>query len=257
MHERQDKPFLTVETGEAYQPIRLTYHISDKERLIEKLDSLKCLKKNEGGNWGWFWKEEANDIAFESENDFQRSANNPLRLGSFSIRDNQLYLNLASFKRACLAVPFFHQMIDPAIAKVHHADFMNKVYGMDERLPHGFTDILKEEELQALLSQRIEEYQQVQERCEHANTIDEALNILTEHTHHEAQKKLPFIERYEFKIEGNKDPEPLFLSFYIFLRSRELVAIRRWFGEINYTLSDAIDEAIEQVFGNVGVDIIE
>jgi len=49
----------------------------------------------------------------------------------------------------------------------------------------------------------------------------------------------------------------MFLGFYIFLRGRELVAIRRWFGNSGYTLADAADETMEQVFGDMNIDIIE
>lgn len=45
MFERLQKPFLTVETGEGYQPIRLTYEVSDKEKVIEALNKLECLEK--------------------------------------------------------------------------------------------------------------------------------------------------------------------------------------------------------------------
>ncbi len=48
-----------------------------------------------------------------------------------------------------------------------------------------------------------------------------------------------------------------FLSFYIFLRSRELVAIKRWFGETGYSLADAADETVEQVFGGMGIDLLD
>jgi len=48
----------------------------------------------------------------------------------------------------------------------------------------------------------------------------------------------------------------VFLGFYIFLRVRELVAIRRWFGETGYTLSDAAEETVQLVFGNMDIDFI-
>ena len=34
MFDRLQKPFLTVETGEAYQPIRLTYEIKNEAKKI-------------------------------------------------------------------------------------------------------------------------------------------------------------------------------------------------------------------------------
>jgi len=257
MLERLQKPFLTVETGEAYQPIRLTYAITNKEKLIKILNSIKCLETNAQGSWQWIWREECNDIPFESSDFFQRNQDNPLRLGSLSVRENKLFLSLSSFKRACLAVPFFHQMISSTVAQVHHADFLNKVYALDERLPHGLTDLFKEDELQTILDQRLQEFERATEECGQAKNMDEAIAILTQYVNRESHKKLPFAERYEFELQEGGDSDLIFLSFYIFLRGRELVAIRRWLGDTGYTLADATDETVGKVFGSVGMDIIE
>lgn len=258
MFDRLKKPFLTVETGEAYQPIRLTYTVTDKDRLQQELSALKCLENTENGGWNWFWKAESDDILFESIETFQRNVDHPPRLGTLSLReDNTLHFYLPSFKRACLAVPFFHRSISFTAARVQQADFLNKVYGLDERLPHGFTELFKDEELKRILSQRMDEYKAARDQCEHAASMEEALSVLTDYTDRESHKKLPFAERYEFDLKENTDPDLVFLGFYIFLRGRELVAIRRWYGELGYSLADAADETIERVFGGVGVDLIE
>ncbi|EKD70768.1 MAG: hypothetical protein ACD_46C00405G0003 [uncultured bacterium] len=259
MFERLQKPFLTVETGEAYQPIRLTYELFRKEELITALSQLKCLEKNPAGNsWNWFWRDECNELHFESLDSFQRNPQNPLRLATITIRENNLYINLPSFKRACLAVPFFYRMIHPEIAKIHHADFINKVFGVDERLPHGFSELFKEDELETIVRQRVSDYEKVQELCEKAETPEEAFKILSTYTSTETHKKLPYAERYEFQQSTtSSDPDVIFLGFYIFLRGRELVAIRRWFGNANYTLANAAEETVEQVFGGMNIDIIE
>lgn len=258
MFERLQKPFLTVETGEAYQPIRLTYNLYQKEQLIAALNTLKCCEKSAGGNsWNLFWRDECNDLHFESLDSFQRNPQNPLRLGTFTIREEGLYLNLPSFKRACLLVPFMHRMIKPELAKVDHADFINKVFGTEERLPHGFAELFKEDELERIVQQRISDYEQVQEKCEHAVTPEEAFSILSEYTNTESHKRLPYAERYAFQTAENQDPDVVFLGFYIFLRGRELVAIRRWFGNTGYTLADAAEETVQKVFGDMDIDIIE
>ena len=258
MFDRLQKPFLTVETGEAYQPIRLTYDLFNKEKLLEILDGIHCIKKNTAPNsWTWEWKGECDEQHFESITAFRKDPNKILRLGTLTQSGNNLYINLPSFKRACLAVSFFHKTIDPKIACVQAADFINKVFGLDEKLPHGFTELFKEEELQRILNQRVEDYNKIKEKCEHAQTAEEAFNVLSDYTLSESKKPLPFAERYEFDVKNMQDPEIIFLSFYIFLRSRELVAIRRWFGESGYSLADAADETVEEVFGGVGIDIIE
>src|SRR4029078_10713326 len=137
MFERLQKPFLTVETGEAYQPIRNSYYIKDIEQLKNRLNELKFLEKKDESSWNIYWREECDDLHFESLDSYKRNAQHPLRLGTFLIKNNTLYLNLPSFKRACLLVPLMHKLISPEIAYVKRADFINKVFGLSERLPHG------------------------------------------------------------------------------------------------------------------------
>lgn len=258
MFERLQKPFLTVETGEAYQPIRLTYELLEEDSLAKALDQLACCqKKSSSQTWDWYWKNECDDLHFESLDSFTRNPQHPVRLGTLSIKNHTLYLNLPSFKRACLALPFFDKIISTDIAQIRHADFINKVFGLDERLPHGFSELLKEEELEKLIEQRVKDYEAAQLRCEQAETAEQALQILSAYTESETKKKLPYAERYAFYQEESTNAEILSLSFYIFLRGRELVAIRRWFGETGYTLHDAIDETVHDVFGNMNIDIIE
>jgi len=259
MFERLQKPFLTVETGEAYQPIRLTYDLHQKENLIAALNKLNCCEKNpaNANAWNWYWRGECEDLHFESLDSFKKNPERPLRLGTLTIRNNTLYLNLPSFKRACLAVPFFHKLLGETVAIVDHADFINKVFGLDERLPHGFSELFKEDELEKIVAQRIKDYEKVQEAVEEAPSAEAALNILSDYTKKETSKRLPYAERYSFKQSQVTDMDVVFLGFYIFLRGRELVAIRRWFGETGYTLSDAAEETVQQVFGNMDIDIIE
>jgi hypothetical protein len=258
MFERLQKPFLTVETGEAYQPIRLHYELFEKDQLVQALNSLKCCEKNTSGNtWNWYWRDECADLHFESLDSYKKNPEHVPRLGSLTIRENILYVNLPSFKRACLAVPFFHRLLSTNFAKVHHADFINKVFGTDERLPHGFAELFKDDELEKIVKQRVLDYEQVQESCEKAATPEEAFAILSEYTKTETHKRLPYAERYEFQYASNPDADVVFLGFYIFLRGRELVAIRRWFGNAGYTLADASEETMEKVFGNMNIDVLE
>lgn len=257
MFERLQKPFLTVETGEAYQPIRMTYAVKNKEALMERLSQLKCCEKNTTTSWNWFWRNECDDLSFESLETFQRKPDRPLRLATMTLRNDKLYINLPSFKRACMAVPFFHKQIEQSTALIERVDFINKVFGIDERLPHGFSELFKEEELDRIIHQRVSDYEKVQEQCENAESAQEALNILADYTNKETKKRLPYAERYQFEHTAEQNPDIAFLGFYIFLRSRELVAIRRWFGDTGYSLSDAADETMEKVFGDMDIDIIE
>ena len=258
MLDRLQKPFLTVETGEAYQPIRLTYELLKKDSVVAAIEKLKCIQKNPTQNsWTWYWKAECDDLHFESLDTYKKNPEHPLRLATLTLRGEYLHINLSSFKRACLAVSFFYEQFAKEVFRVKKADFINKVFGLEERLPHGLSEIFRDDELDHIIEERKTNYAQVQERCEQAATAEEALQILADYANQEGRKRLPYAERYVFRLNEAEDSEILFLGFYIFLRSRELVAIKRWFGETGYSLADAADETIEQVFGDMGIDIIE
>lgn len=260
MFERMQKPFLTVETGEAYQPIRLTYDLLQKDKFIARMNDLKCCQPIPGREnaWHWVWSDECEDLDFQSLDSYKKDPAKPVRLATLVLRDEGLFINLSSFKRACIAVPFFHKQINAAYARIFRADFINKVFGLDESLPHGFTELFNEEELEKIVMSRINQYREVQEKVEHAPSADEAFSILSDYTNTESRKQLPFAERYAFQnVVIADDPDTMFLGFYIYLRGRELVAIRRWFGQTDYTLADAAEETMESVFGGMDIDIIE
>ncbi len=258
MFDRLQKPFLTVETGEAYQPIRLTYTLLKPERLSQTLESLQCVKKNNAPNtWSWYWTAECDDLHFESINDYQKNTEYPLRLASISLRENKVFINLTSFKRACLAVPFFHKVLDKTVLTIKSADFINKVFSLDERLPHGFSELFKEEELDRILHQRVDDYHKVKEKVELALSAEDAMNLLLQYTEVEAKKRLPYAERYAFDMNEKDDLDVVFLAFYIYLRGRELVAIKRWFAQVGYAVSESTEDTLAAVFGEMGVDIIE
>lgn len=259
MFDRLRRPFLTVETGEAYQPVRLNFETKNPDQFIKALEQLQCIQKNPSSHsWSWYWRAECDDQQFDSVDSFRKHPDLPIRLGTLSLRDGKISISLPSFKRACLAVQFFHRVIpDQDTMKITTADFINKVFAIDERLPHGFTELFKEEELERILSQRLEDYHKVKQQCELADTPEAAFQILSEYTQFEAKKRLPYAERYTFELTGKEDMDVVFLAFYIYLRGRELVAVKRWFGQTGYSLADAADETIEQVFGGMGLDIIE
>lgn len=257
MFDRLQKPFLTVETGEAYQPIRLTYNLENPALAIQALEKLQCIQKNTLPNsWTWYWQGECDEVHFQSLSSFKRP-DRPVRLGTFTMKGDSLYLNLPSFKRGCLAASFFHPIVTSDMGHLRFGDFINKVFALDERLPHGFTELFKEEELDRILHQRIEDYHKVKEKCEDAPTAEEAFSILSEYAHTEASKRLPYAERYTFNITAEDNADVMFLAFYIFLRGRELVAIKRWFGQAGYSLADASEQTFDEVFGDLGIDLLE
>jgi len=249
--QEMPKAFRTVETGEAYQPIRIAYIIQQQDKLIERLNTIACCKKRDNGNvWDWFWSDECDDLDFRSIDNYQKNPMQPPRLGIFTIRDEILYLNLPSFKRACLGVKFFYQILDPTLVTTHRATFINKVFGLDEHLPQNFSEFFQDDFSEELAYYRLDAYEKVQERVGSAANADEKVQIMSEYTNSESRKPLPFTETYLFALTKTNDPDLVFLGFYIYLRGRELVAIRRWFGATEYTLADAAEETVREVYAD-------
>src|SRR5262249_17424989 len=141
------------------------YDILQPEKLADVIKNIKCIEIKDPkhkNSWNIFWRGECDDVHFESIDSYKKNPQTPLRLGTFILRDSTFYLNLPSFKRACLLIPILHKLIDPSIIKIQKADFINKVFGLNERLPHGFAELFDEDELERIVHQRIHDYEEVQ-----------------------------------------------------------------------------------------------
>lgn len=255
MSASEEIPFLTVDTGEVYQPIRLTFKIKNLVLLEEQIDDLACIKKINHNTWYWLWCNETAELPFASISNFNQSG--AMKIATLLRFGDLLYLNLQSFKRACLAIPFFHNIFNEKSACLLYADFINKVYAYNEQKIEDFSSLFSEQELQTALQQKLHDYQQMQQKCEHASDISQALEIVKSYAALENKKLVSSVERYEFNFKNCTDLSIVFLSFYVFIRSRELAAIKRWFGVTDYSLSNAVDEAMEQIFGDLGIDLID
>jgi hypothetical protein len=242
--------FLTIETGEIYQPVRLTYLIKDMTALINTLTQLSCIKEEANANlWTWYWKNECDDLHFESQDTFQKQADHPVRLGTISIKQNLFYIYLPSFKRACMTVPFFHKILNESICHIQHADFINKIFTTGETLPRKFNEIFDNEKLNLSSHKRVNAYQQIEDQCTSSLSMNDALDILSDVLKHEDKWELPYVERYQFELADDEDPQVIYIAFYLFMRSRELVVINRAMGKHNYQLADAANESVTHAFG--------
>lgn len=258
MFERLQKPFLTVETGEAYQAIRLVFQIQDESAVVDKLNHLKSVSPVSKNQFNWFWRDETESLPFSSLESLRILNTKHIRLASLTLKEGKLFIQLHSFKRACIALSFFREQLKE-MAAPHHADFINKIFGLDERLPHGFAEFLQDEELEHLVQERLSEFEKINEACENAASAEEALAILKNYSEKESQKRLPYTERYVFETNNShtndKDANNIIdLGFYIFLRSRELVAIRRWLGEEDAHLSKVFEDTFLHAFGELEID---
>lgn len=249
MFEHTADSFLTIETGEAYQPVRLTYLIKDKDNLLEKLNKLKCIEKDPTENtWIWYWKNESETLNFQSIDSFQNQSDNPVRLATLSIQQNLLHIHLPSFKRACMAVPFFYREFDKS-CEIQHADFLNKIFKNESGVPSKLDNLFKDNELKQSAHKRVAIYEEIEKQCESNLSMSDALDLMSDVIKNEAKWKLPQIERFIFDFSEEKNPKIVFLAFYLFMRSRELVLIKQITGHSKYKLVDAANEIMQETFG--------
>ncbi|MDR3476424.1 MAG: hypothetical protein P4M14_00150 [Gammaproteobacteria bacterium] len=247
MDQTSNKRFLTNETGEIYQLVRLTYPITHLKKLMQALGQLACIREEiKGRLWAWYWDHECADMRFQSNDGFEKTTMHPIRLATLSIKENQLYIHLSSFKRACMAVPFFHQILNQTIS---HADFINKIFAPEETLPIHLNKIFKNEELNQSACKRTDLYAQIEKQYEGNLTTQEALDIMNDVVRNENKWEMPYVERYIFQWLPEENPQVIFMAFYLFMRSRELVAMKSAAGQPLYRLSDVVNETLEQAFG--------
>ncbi len=240
---------LQVETGDVYQPVRLTYFIHDPQKLISTLDQLKCLEQDSSHTvWTWYWKNECADLRFDSAN-ISQETNHTIRLGTLNIKGNQLFIHLPSFKRACLAASFFHRILNQNICVIQHADFINKLFTKNESLPRKLNNLFNDVDLSTASNARVAIYKQVENQCQSMLSTEEALNMITDVLNNEKKWELPHVERYSFEFSTEENPQVIFMAFYLFMRSRELVLLNRAAGKFSYQLADAANETIEHTFG--------
>ena len=230
-----DQPLLATVTGEHFQPVRLHYTVLDHDGLLRAFRKLRCLDHDPAkGRWVWLYDFEARKLRFERSYRQLPKHLHPIVIGSFFPRGkDHLLLDLRSCDRAIQAIPFFDTHLPRGVARVTEAEVVNRFFpatGNEQLTPDRLFDAQvsppsdPEAEVRGLI-ERVSGIQDPQER------LDSAL----EEMESRARRPLPEIERFpvhyhEDGIEG----------FTMALRLRQIVALKHWQGNAEYTMFDAI-----------------
>ncbi|NJN30642.1 MAG: hypothetical protein HC824_09605 [Synechococcales cyanobacterium RM1_1_8] len=101
-------PWLTLVTGEPYQPARAYYQLpGEAKALTDCFQRLDCMVPgNRKGLWLWQFEAEAKRLRFERLYRQLKANERPVTLGQFELSAEGARLTVFSFDRLLQAIPF-------------------------------------------------------------------------------------------------------------------------------------------------------
>jgi len=223
----EDRPIVKTMTGEIFLPIRLYYKIHNKSAVVTAFKKLSCMNYDpDGDRWAWLYGGEAKKLRFEKPYSSIAAHRRPIILGSFYSReDSQMYLDVGSVDRAMKGIDFFDRRIKRSVAEVGYVAIYNKITSTKAEHPGSCFDQLFADVRTDLIDQRLEEK---------LKTIIESMKTgRFQEIENERTFDLVEAHRTNYYEDG---PRQLELS----LKMRETVALARWSGETDYSMSDLI-----------------
>jgi hypothetical protein len=129
-----EKALLATMTGEHFQPVRLHYQVFDRQALLRVFGKLRCVDRDPTRlRWVWLYDFEARDLPFRQSYAQIPRQHHPIVIGSFLPRGaDEMVLDLRSWERATLALPFFDRRIPRKVAKVTEAEVVNRLFSGEE-----------------------------------------------------------------------------------------------------------------------------
>jgi len=232
--ETLDKYRLKTMTGEHYMVTRLHFHCASQSKLKSALKKLKCIAFDESQNqWAWMYSNEARKIKFSIAYEDINPKMHPIVLGRIQMRsEREGFLNLNSFERTTKALEFFDKYIGRRTLKFTDVDVVNKILSPEEAKQGAHSRFfstkpinsaeLAEERLQKLMSLK-------------ALSPENGLQALVEFTD-SAMRSFELIERLPCNFYEKNGLQ----SIKTALTMREIVAMRHWSGDTDFTVGELI-----------------
>ncbi len=230
------KPLNSTMTGELYQPVRLHYEVFDRKAVLRALKKLRCVERDPTRlRWVWLYDYKARNLSFQTSYEQIPEQYQPVVIGSFIPRnEDRMVLDLRSFERAWLAIPFFDKHIPRDAAKVFDAEVVNRLFSAEEK-DSTPDEIFDRQETQVRDPKEI--FRKIAELTAHVQDPKEKLQIVLQHSQEQSKEPLPEIERFpvHYYEEGIK-------SFTSRLKVRQLIAYQHWQGNTGYSMFDVMQQ---------------
>ena len=190
--KKEPEPLSVTMTGEPYQPARLYYQVQQKNAVLGRFKRLRCIDFDETRNrWVWLYTEEAKNIKFSKSYREIPKQYRPIVLCSFTFKgDQELRLDVRSFKRVTEAILFFDQKINRRLAKLTKIKIVNKLFPAtieSEEMSHHHRLFFEQRE--AVNPQ--DEIQQIEEIASEYEDLEERYKVFSSYFEQHAKKPLP------------------------------------------------------------------
>jgi len=232
---------LNTITNESYMLARIYYDLRDKGKLQRIFSKLRCMDYDKNlDRWVWLYQGEAKKLKFNKPYDKIPRHQRPIVLGSFFSKDDgSMYLNTNSFVRARRAVVFFDKHIPRSVASLADMVVVNKIFGFQGGTPPKHEDYFDKEPLDLEPHEKI-----LEDLIKEAETIkDPTEKMLFGLAKLEEKARRPFPEIESIPVESYY--EDGIAGIRLALISREIIAMKHWQGETDYTMNDFMREISE------------
>jgi len=224
-------PWLTLVTGEPYQPARVYYQLSNlaeaqAQRLTECFQQLDCIVPgNRKGQWLWQFEAEAQRLRFERLYRQLTPEERPVILGLFEISEAGVALTVLSFDRLLQAVPFFDRHVSREIMQATKMHLVNHFFSPSEvEQPLRYKAVEKLLEGKHIKASRADEVlAKVEELATLGSDATERMIEITNFLESVGQEPRPEVE--ELPVNFYEDG---IISLEMILNTRRKEAIDRW-----------------------------
>jgi hypothetical protein len=207
---------------------------------LRAFEKLRCLDYDATQKrWVWLYAHEAKKLRFQKSYAQFPDELHPIVIGAFFMRTKEtLLLDLRSCERAILAIPFFDRNLPRKLVELEDAEVVNRLFSATKTNTKLTPAALFDPEIgtgidpEALV-------QRLAEKTADVRDLEEKFEIVLEDLKSRSKEPLPEIER--FPVHYTEDGID---GFKVALRLRQIVALRHWLGDTEYTLGDAVQSLV-------------
>jgi len=239
-----EKVLMRTLTDENFQPARLNYRLKSKTELLKVFSNLRCIDRDDENNrWVWLFDYEAKRIKLlKSYSQIPRELR-PIVIGAFFIhKSDRLVLNLNSFSRVIESIKFFEKYIPRAIAEVTNIEIVNKLFDKSEfhmNLHSEYFEIKNSRSIAVNPDTIINQAKMI------SNSLDDPmkrLSVLLKASERSSKEPLPEVEQIppNFYEDGIESLEGV-------LKFREIIAMKHWSGEKDFSFDDLLQQIIPKM----------
>jgi hypothetical protein len=230
-HANQPMPLWT-KTGELFQPVRLYYAIRKPQKIQKYLHALQCMQPESSPNrWIWLYTAEASTITFKKKTTHLKK---PIELGTLVLfGEHSLFLDVHSIERALAAMMFFDRYLSRRLARMTHLSIANSLF--EPQSAHAFqfpacsaSDAQANDPILTI-------FQRLDTLTKRGRTLQEKRDAVATYLQTTVTPAFPRIEHLALRFSRKAYHQVRFL-----LESRQYVAIQRWKGYEQITLTDYV-----------------